>query len=104
LTRLTAENPTGVDQVTECVYGVTVSGSSGIDSNDIVGQVRHADPTTGLANAADRDESFGPGTRLLPGRVFDICINDKLIPIQIIEPITGKKYITAWHTEKMELF
>ena len=42
-------------QVTEWVYGVTISGGSGLNSNDLVKEVRYPDPSTGASSSSFKD-------------------------------------------------
>ena len=42
-------------QVTEWVYGVTISGGSGLNSNDLVREVRYPDPSTGASISSSKD-------------------------------------------------
>ena len=55
LTSLTADLTGGGVQTTAWVYGVTQSGGSGLDSNDIVGATRWPDPSTGAASSSEQD-------------------------------------------------
>jgi RHS repeat-associated protein len=41
--------------VTEWVYGVTTSGGSGLNSNDLVKEVRYPDPSTGASSSSSKD-------------------------------------------------
>jgi RHS repeat-associated protein len=52
MTSLTSVVPGGTNQTTAWVYGVTTSGGSAIDSNDIVGATEYPDPTTGDASSS----------------------------------------------------
>jgi RHS repeat-associated protein len=52
MTSMTAEQTGGTGQTTQWVYGVTQTGASGIDSNDIVGAIEYPDPTTGLPSSS----------------------------------------------------
>ncbi|MFO0847175.1 MAG: RHS repeat-associated core domain-containing protein [Gemmataceae bacterium] len=54
-TSLTARLTGGGSQTTQWVYGVTQSGGSGLDSNDLVGATRWPDPSTGAASSGQQD-------------------------------------------------
>ena len=54
-TTLTARLTGGGSQTTQWVYGVTVSGGSGVESNDAVGAVRWPDPSTGAASSGQQE-------------------------------------------------
>src|SRR5262249_61737078 len=54
MTSLTAVLTGGGVETTAWVYGVTQSGGSGIDSNDIVGATRYPDKTTGTASSSEQ--------------------------------------------------
>jgi hypothetical protein len=45
----------GGQQVTEWVYGVTTAGGSGLNSNDLVKEVRYPDPSTGASSSSSKD-------------------------------------------------
>ena len=47
--------PSSGQQVTEWVYGVTTSGGSGLNSNDLVKEVRYPDPSTGASSSSSKD-------------------------------------------------
>jgi len=47
--------PSGGQKVTEWVYGVTTAGGSGLNSNDLVKEVRHPDPSTGASSSSSKD-------------------------------------------------
>jgi RHS repeat-associated protein len=55
MTSLTAKLTGGGGQTTEWVYGVTQSGGSGLDSNDVVGKTRWPDPSTGSASSGQQE-------------------------------------------------
>lgn len=55
MTSLTAVNASTGNQTTEWVYGVTVAGGSGLNSNDIVGETWHPNPANGTANSTLKD-------------------------------------------------
>jgi hypothetical protein len=48
---------------------------------------------------ADRDEAFGPGIGMLPGKSFTVVVNGRNIHVQVVEAEPGKKYLTAWYTK-----
>src|SRR5207244_2107092 len=52
---LRADEPNGAGQTTQYVYGVSAATGSDITSNDILAAVRHPDPNTGQASAAQQD-------------------------------------------------
>jgi RHS repeat-associated protein len=47
--------PSSGQQVTEWVYGVTTAGGSGLNSNDLVKEVRYPDPSTGASSSSSKD-------------------------------------------------
>jgi hypothetical protein len=47
--------PSGGQQVTEWVYGVTTAGGSGLNSSDLVKEVRYPDPSTGASSSSSKD-------------------------------------------------
>ncbi len=47
---------------------------------------------------ADRDEAFGYGIGMLPGRTFTVVVNGRNIHVQVVEAEPGKMYLTAWYT------
>ena len=55
LTTVRVVLPSGGQQVTEWVYGVTTSGGSGLNSNDLVKEVRYPDPSTGASSSSSKD-------------------------------------------------
>ena len=55
MTSLTARLSGGDYQTTQWVYGVTAAGGSGLNSNDVAGETRWPDPSTGAASAAEKD-------------------------------------------------
>lgn len=55
MTSLTAKLTGGGGQTTEWVYGVTQSGGSSLDSNDIVGAMKWPDPTGGSASSGQQE-------------------------------------------------
>jgi len=58
--------PTGTpDQVTQYVYGVTTTGGSGINSNNLLAEIRQTGKTTGAAStlATDRGKPVSAGKR-----------------------------------------
>ncbi|MDB5313221.1 MAG: hypothetical protein JWO38_7423, partial [Gemmataceae bacterium] len=55
MTSLTAALAGGGVETTAYVYGVTTAGSSGINSNDIVGVTQWPDKTTGAASSSQQD-------------------------------------------------
>jgi RHS repeat-associated protein len=55
LTSLTVDLPGGGVQQTQWVYGVTTAGGNGVTSNDLLREVRHPDPATGLASASEAE-------------------------------------------------
>ncbi len=55
MTSLTAKLTGGGGQTTEWVYGVTQSGGSGLNSNDIVGATKWPDPSTGAASSGQQE-------------------------------------------------
>ena len=54
-TSLTVELPSSGQQTTEWVFGVTTSGGSGLNSNDMIKEVRYPDPSTGASSSTDKD-------------------------------------------------
>ena len=54
LTKVKVVLPSSGQQVTEWVYGVTTAGGSGLNSNDLVKEVRYPDPSTGASAARPR--------------------------------------------------
>ncbi len=54
-TSLTVELPSGGQQTTEWVFGVTTGGGSGINSNDMIKEVRYPDPSTGASSSTEKD-------------------------------------------------
>ena len=55
MTSLTARLSGGGSQTTQWVYGVGTATGSAINSNDVVGETRWPDPSTGAASAAEKD-------------------------------------------------
>jgi len=55
LTTVKVVLPSSGQQVTEWVYGVTTSGGSGLNSNDLVKEVRYPDPSTGASSSSSKD-------------------------------------------------
>ena len=55
MTSLTARLAGGGSQTTRWVYGVGTATGSAINSNDVVGETRWPDPSTGAASAAEKD-------------------------------------------------
>jgi hypothetical protein len=55
LTTVRVVLPSGGQQVTDWVYGVTTSGGSGLNSNDLVKEVRYPDPSTGASSSSSKD-------------------------------------------------
>jgi len=55
LTTVRVVLPSDGQQVTEWVYGVTTSGGSGLNSNDLVKEVRYPDPSTGASSSSSKD-------------------------------------------------
>jgi RHS repeat-associated protein len=52
---LQADLPSSTYQQTKWVYGVTTSGGSGLNSNDIVSAVQHPDKSTGNPSSSEQD-------------------------------------------------
>ena len=53
ITSMTAVMPSGTpDQTTSYIYGVTTTGGSKIDSNDLLGLIDYPNPTTGYASSS----------------------------------------------------
>ena len=50
-----ADEPNGLYQETQYVYGATTASGSGVNSNDILAAVQHPDPTTGNPSASQQD-------------------------------------------------
>ncbi|MCI0463316.1 MAG: hypothetical protein L0Z62_40735, partial [Gemmataceae bacterium] len=57
LLTVSAVLPDGGVQRTQYVYGVTTSGGSGVNSNDLLAEVRHPDKSTGLPSTSEKDVS-----------------------------------------------
>ncbi len=55
MTSLTAALSNGGVQTTGYVYGVTLAGGSGIDSNDVVSATQYPDPTTGAPSSSQQE-------------------------------------------------
>ena len=55
LTTVKVVLPSSGQQVTEWVYGVTTGGGSGLNSNDLVKEVRYPDPSTGASSSSSKD-------------------------------------------------
>ena len=55
LTTVRVVLPSDGQQVTEWAYGVTTSGGSGLNSNDLVKEVRYPDPSTGASSSSSKD-------------------------------------------------
>jgi YD repeat-containing protein len=53
-----ADQPGGSYQKTAYVYGVTTTGGSGVNSNDILSAVQHPDPTTGNPSSSQQDSQL----------------------------------------------
>jgi YD repeat-containing protein len=59
ITSITAVMPLGTpSQTTAYIYGVTTSGGSAIDSNDLLGIVEYPDPTSGAASTSTSNRAF----------------------------------------------
>ena len=54
-TSLTVELPSSGQQTTEWVFGVTTGGGSGLNSNDMIKEVRYPDPSTGASSSTEKD-------------------------------------------------
>jgi RHS repeat-associated protein len=52
---LQADEPGGAFEQTKYVYGVTTSGGSGVNSNDLLAAMQYPDPTTGLASSSQQE-------------------------------------------------
>src|SRR5262249_30379158 len=50
-----ADEPGGAYQQTKYVYGVTTSGGSALNSNDLLAAVQHPDPSTGNPSSSQQD-------------------------------------------------
>ena len=55
LTTMKLVLPSSGQQVTEWVYGVTTAGGSGLNSNDLVREVRYPDPSTSASSSSSKD-------------------------------------------------
>ena len=60
LTTVRVVLPSGGQQVTEWVHGVTTSGGSGLNSNDLVKEVRYPAPSTGASSSSSKDVRIRP--------------------------------------------
>ncbi len=54
-TSLTVALPSGGQQTTEWVFGVTTSGGSSLNSNDLIKEVRYPDPSTGASSSTEKE-------------------------------------------------
>ncbi len=54
-TSLTVALPSGGQQTTEWIYGVTTSGGSSLNSNDLIKEVRYPDPSTGISSSTEKE-------------------------------------------------
>jgi YD repeat-containing protein len=55
LVTYTAVEPGGISQQTKYVYGVTTTGGSAVNSNDILGAVQWPDPSTGQPSSSQQE-------------------------------------------------
>ena len=54
-TSLTVALPSGGQQTPEWVFGVTTSGGSSLNSNDLIKEVRYPDPSTGASSSTEKE-------------------------------------------------
>src|SRR5438046_1469994 len=50
-----ADEPSSAYQQTAYVYGVTTTGGSALDSNDLVAAIQYADPSSGAASSSQQE-------------------------------------------------
>ena len=85
VTSETAEMPVGTaNQTTDYAYGVTTAGGSTIDSNDLLGEAKYPDPSTGVPGGSTSDD--------------ETCTYDALGEVTSLKDRNGTTHTYAYDT------